>query len=145
MTRGAAALVMLLALAAPVAAQVDQSATLPSVELPAEIERVLRDYERGWAAGDAEGLANLFTPDGFVLSGSDPHVRGREAIQARYANAGGSLRLRAVSYEVSGDVGFIIGAYGYDDAGDYGKFVLALKRIDGRWYIHADMDNPIRG
>ena len=125
-------------------AQVDQSESMPSVELPAEIERVLRDYETRWAAGDASGLAELFTEDGFVLSGGDPHVRGREAIEARYRGAGGPLQLRAVAYEASGDVGFVIGAYAYDDLGDRGKFVLALRRVDGRWLIAADMDNPIR-
>ena len=128
----------------PVGAQVDQSERVPSVELPAELERVLRDYEARWAAGDAPGLAELFTEDGFVLSGGDPHVRGRDAIEERYRGAGGPLSLRAVAYEASGDVGFIIGAYAYDDLGDRGKFVLALQRVGGRWLIAADMDNPIR-
>lgn len=40
----------------PAAAQ-DQ---LPSIELPPELDRVLRDYEAGWQGGDAQGLAALF-------------------------------------------------------------------------------------
>ena len=138
-----ATLLTVTALASPLAAQVDQSATLPSIDLPAEVDRVLRDYEAGWAARDAKALAGLFTEDGFVLSGSDPHIRGRDAIQERYRRAGGPLRLRAVAFESSGDVGYIIGAFAYDDAGDRGKFVLTLKRVDGVWYISADMDNAI--
>ena len=137
-------LIVLGAVARPAAAQVDQSTVLPSVDLPENVERVLRDYEVAWAAGDNEALAALFSPDGFVLSGGDAHVRGREAIRERYRNAGGPLLLRPVAFESSGDVGFIIGAYAYDDQGDRGKFVLALRRIADRWYIVADMDNAIR-
>ena len=138
------ALVLVGAVPRPAAAQVDQSTTLPSVDLPQDVDRVLRDYEVAWAAGDNEALASLFTSDGFVLSGGDPHVRGRDAIRERYRNAGGSLILRPVAFEASGDVGFIIGAYGYDDQGDRGKFVLALRRVESRWYIVADMDGAIR-
>lgn len=46
--------------------------TLPTVTLPAELDRVLRDYERSWRARDPKGLASLFTTDGFVLSGGRP-------------------------------------------------------------------------
>ena len=96
--------VALLLLATPLTAQMDQSETLPSIELPAAVDRVLRDYESAWADGDADGLAALFTEDGFVLSGGDPHVRGRDAIRERYQRAGGPLLLRAVAFHSSGDV-----------------------------------------
>jgi hypothetical protein len=43
------------------------SAPPPSITLPPELDRVLRDYERGWQARDAQALAGLFVPDGFVL------------------------------------------------------------------------------
>lgn len=115
----------------------------PAVTLPPELDRVLRDYETGWRNGDAAGLAQLFTPDGFVMSPERPPVRGRETIEARYANAGGELRLRALDYAIDGNVGFIIGGYTYrDDGVDTGKFILALRRdSDGRWLIAADMDS----
>jgi len=129
--------------AAPLTAQSAADAPLPSVELPDAIERVLRDYEAAWGAGDADALANLFHPEGFVLSGPGRHVRGRDAIRERYANAGGALLLRAVAWEADGDVGYIIGAFGYEEGRDLGKFVLALKRMDDRWYIMADMDGAI--
>lgn len=120
---------------------------LPSVTLPAELDRVLRDYERAWRAGDAAVLAALFTPDGFV-PGDGGWVRGREAITATYAGAGGDLRLRGLAYAVQDTVGYIVGAYGYGDeaaGADRGKFVLALRRAPGRaWSIAADLDQSNR-
>lgn len=120
---------------------------LPSIALPAELDRVLRDYARAWAAGDADALALLFTDDGHV-SNAAGWVRGRPAIRSQYANAGGDLRLRALSYAIDGSVAWIIGAYGYGDAAaesDRGKFVLALRRgDDGRWLIAGDLDNANR-
>src|SRR5687768_13722459 len=101
---------------------------LPSITLPAELDRVLRDYERAWKANDAAGLAALFTPDGFVPT-ANGWVRGTEAIRQTYARSGGELRLRALSYAVQDTVGYIIGAYSYGAAPadtDGGKFILAL-------------------
>ncbi|HEY6067041.1 MAG TPA: nuclear transport factor 2 family protein [Thermoanaerobaculia bacterium] len=119
---------------------------LPSVELPPELDRVLRDYERAWAARNAEALSRLFAEDGFVMSEGKPPVRGRDAIRAAYAGSGGPLVLRALGWATDGASGYIVGGFGRE-AGrpDTGKFVLALKRgSDGRWLIAADMDNSNR-
>ena len=119
---------------------------LPSVILPAELDRVLRDYEKAWQAHDADALAELFAEDGFVMASGRAPVRGRGAIRAAYANAGGQLSLRALAFSTVGDAGYIIGAFGRQPGNaDTGKFVLALKRGDGgRWLIMADMDNSNR-
>jgi len=126
---------------------------MPSVQLPAELDRVLRDYERGWRGGDAAALAALFTEDGFVLQGGRPPVRGRAAIQAAYSGgAGGPLHLRVLAFAVTDSIGYIIGAYGYPEQGadpsqpvpDVGKFTLTLRRVGGRWLIFSDMDNSSR-
>jgi len=115
---------------------------LPSVTLPPEIDRVLRDYERGWRSRDAAALAALFAEDGFVLSNGRMPVRGRAAIAAAYANSGGELNLRPIAYATDGALGHVIGVYSHG-AGrpETGKFVLALKREANRWLIAADMDN----
>ena len=149
MTKAFSALAIMFATVAPLHAQ---DLAPPSVSLPPELDRVLRDYERAWAAGDPAALANLFTEDGFVLSNGNTPVRGRVAIRERYANAGGALQLRALGYAVSDTVGYIVGGYRYGDAEgaaagaeDSGKFVLALRRgPDGRWLIAADIDNTNR-
>ena len=107
---------------------------------------MLRDYEKAWEGRDPAGLAALFAEDGFVLASNRPPVRGREAIRAAYAGAGGPLVLRALAWSTEGPVGYIIGAFGRVKGGeDDGKFVLALRRdAGGRWLIAADMDNSNR-
>jgi hypothetical protein len=78
-----------------------------------------------------------------TLSMGRPAVRGRQAIQQGYANAGGPLHLRALAYAVADTVGYIVGGYGSaQDGPDTGKFVLALRRArGGPWRIAADIDN----
>ena len=118
---------------------------LPDAALPAELERVLRDYEPAWRAGDATALASLFAEDGFVLPSNRPPVRGRLAIQAAYeGQAGGPLQLRALAFAAGDTIGYIIGAYRYGSApNDIGKFTLTLHRAPGKpWLIYSDMDNP---
>lgn len=117
----------------------------PTVTLPPEADRVLRDYERLWAAGDEAGLASLFTEDGFVLQNGRPPVRGREAIRRAYEDFSGPLRLRAIGFAAGDSVGYIIGMYTYGDGPEMGKFVLALRREPGGpWLIASDMDNMNR-
>lgn len=131
------------AAAAPLASA--SAAPLPaSVKLPADLDRVLRDYEKAWIAGDTAALAALFTSDGYALPNGQPPAAGAEAIRAAYQrNAGSPLSLRALHYVQSGDMAYIIGGFG-GAAGkpDFGKFVLVLRRAgDGSWRIAADMDN----
>ena len=126
------------------AAAPTQGVELADAALPTELDRVLRDYERAWRAGDAKALAALFAEDGFVLQGNRPPVRGRAAIQAAYEGQGEApLRLRALAYSADESNGYIIGAYGYGDTpGDMGKFTLTLRRTPGGpWMIFSDMDN----
>ena len=130
---------LLLQAAAPLAA-----APLPSVDLPAPLARVLRDYERAWQARDAAALADLFTEDGFVLAQQRPPVRGRAAIRAAYAGAGGPLALRTYAFRQEGSLAVILGGYAATaGAPDDGKFTLTLRLEEGRWRIFSDMDNGV--
>jgi ketosteroid isomerase-like protein len=124
-----------------------QAEDQPSVALPPEFDRVLRDYERAWSSRDPSAVAGLFAEDGFALPSGKRPARGRYAIRDAYAKAGGELRLRALAHASHGGIGWIIGAYGYGEAkGDVGKFVLALRRdSSGRWLIAADIDNSNGG
>lgn len=120
---------------------------LPSIELPPEMERVLRDYERYWHAGNAEALVELFTDDGFVARRGG-WIRGQTALREALQRTSSDLRLRAVAYESDGRVGYILGAYGYGNEPsipDRGMFILTLRRAEaGRWFITADLDGAIR-
>ena len=118
--------------------------SIPYITLPAELDRVLRDYERLWEAGDGDGLAELFSEDGFVLSNQRRPARGRPAIRGRYDDPSGDLVLKALAFGTGGGVGYIVGQYAYGNDPDQGKFLLALRReASGRWLIAADMDNAI--
>jgi hypothetical protein len=120
---------------------------LPSVALPPELERVLRDYERHWHAANADELVALFTDDGFVARRGG-WIRGQQGLREALQRTSSDLRLRAVAYAVDGRVGYIIGAYGYGDEPsipDRGMFILTLRQTeDGRWLIAADLDGAIR-
>jgi ketosteroid isomerase-like protein len=121
---------------------------MAGIELPPELDRVLRDYEAAWKARNPQGLAGLFTADGFVLSNNKPPIRGQASIAAGYVDAGGDLRLRGLSYALADSVAYIVGAFGWgtaEEVPDAGKFVLALRKGgDGRWLIAADIDNSNR-
>ena len=143
----ASLLVLSILTTAPLAAQqATTAADSPSITLPPELDRVLRDYEKGWTGKDPQGLSRLFSEDGFALMSGTTGARGRPAIATIYAGAGGELKLRALSYSTEGGTGYIIGAYRYGAAtADVGKFVLALKKgADGKWLIAADIDNGNR-
>ncbi len=124
-------------------AQEPDSQALPTIDLPSDVERVLRDYEQAWTGRDAKGLANLFTDDGFVLRPGRPPARGRAAILRAYQNAGGNLALRPFDFVVSDSIGYIVGGFSAQLGDpDVGKFVLLLRLgPSGRWLIAADIDN----
>lgn len=130
---------------APLTAQQTDFADMPrqtSVELPSDLERVLREYEQHWSRGEAAELAALFVEHGLIIRGGQ-WIRGHEAIERAYQGASGPLRLRAIEFASDGDVGFIVGAYGYGDqlpVDDMGMFTLTLERRDGVWLIVSDMD-----
>jgi ketosteroid isomerase-like protein len=117
---------------------------LPSVQLPPELDRVLRDYEKHWSANKPADVAALFTADGMALPNGSPPAAGAAQITAAYARAAGQpLSLRAIHYTATADMAYIIGGFA-SEAGkpDGGKFVLVLKKAaDGKWMIAADMDN----
>jgi ketosteroid isomerase-like protein len=131
---------------AAVAAQAPDVPPPPTVELPPELARVLRDYEAAWTRRDAAALARLFTEDGFVMANGRPPVRGRSAIEQHYTGAGGPLALRAFAFASEGSVGYILGGFSSErGAPDAGKFTLTLRKGgDGRWLIVSDMDSPNR-
>lgn len=80
----------------------------PSIDLPAELSRVLRDYEQYWSTGEEDELAALFVVEGLIARHGS-WIRGRDAIREAYSNASGPLRLRAIEYATGGDVGYIVG------------------------------------
>ena len=139
------ALPLLLFASMPAWAQTTLSTvTQPTVEVPHGIVRVLDAYTEAWERGDSSAFAGLFTGDGMALPNGALPARGTDAIAAAYAqSAGGTLRLRPIAYERSGDLAMVAGAFGAGTGTDEaGKFVLVLRRsADDAWKIVADIDN----
>ncbi len=127
-----------LALNLPVWAQ-----TPATVTVPAEIDQLLKDYEKAWIAKDTAALAKLFTADGMALPSGQMPAQGEESIRKAYSQSvGGALNLRPVAYGASGELAYVIGGWGGAvGKPEFGKFVLALRKVNGRWMIAADMDN----
>ena len=127
-------------------AQAPDASLPPSIDLPPELARVLREYETAWGKRDAPGLARLFTEDGYVMANGGVPVKGRAAIEKHYTGSGGPLFLRAFAYAAEGSVGYILGGFtAQQGAPDAGKFTLTLRKgADGRWLIVSDMDSPNR-
>ena len=122
-------------------------AALPSVQLPAELDRVLRDYEKAWRASDGAGLSELFADGRVVMTNSGRAVMGRAAVRELYSRGGGPLFLRAVAYAMDDTVAYIIGGYAVREGeNDAGTYVLTLVRPTraGKWLISADMDRAHR-
>ena len=114
----------------------------PSVQMPADLTRVLTDYEAAWSGRNAGALSRLFAEDGFVLPSGFPPARGRAEIERFYAGQGGPLSLRAIAYAAEGKVGYIIGGYtSKKGEPDIGKFTLTLRKAGDKWLIMSDMDN----
>lgn len=82
----AVAVLGLILVAGPLLAQNQPAAAmslaLTDAVLPADLDRVLRDYERAWPAGDAKSIALQFTEDGVLLQNYRPPIRSRLAIHA---------------------------------------------------------------
>src|SRR5918999_1196024 len=129
---------------AALVAQSPEPALPPSIDLPPDLTRVLRDYEAAWGRKDAPALARLFTEDGYVMANGGLPVKGRAAIEKHYTGSGGPLFLRVFAYAAEGSVGYILGGYtNQQGAPDAGKFTLTLRKgTDGRWLIVSDMDSP---
>jgi len=120
---------------------------LPTVAVPQDVEHLLKDYARAWAANDPDALARLFAPDGMALPNGQPAALGAENIRKVYAQgAGMPLALRPLAFGASGELAYVIGGFGpAPDKPDFGKFSLVLRRgSDGRWLIVSDMDNSNR-
>jgi len=112
--------------------------TLPFVTLPDDLDRVLRDYEAGWASLDKSKIAGLFTDDGLLQWGDD-WARGPRSIRIALLGKSGGLRMRAQAFETHESFAFIVGAYGYyrdTTFVDQGRYSLTLRKVNGGpWHI----------
>ena len=111
---------------------------LPSVELPIEVDRVIRDWERATRSADAPALAALFTEDG-LMSQPTGWVRGREAIRGAAADFGpAELRVRAHQFAAEDSVATVTGSLSDASSSvvrDVARVTFTLRSRNGGWLI----------
>lgn len=113
---------------------------IPPVDLPSDIDAIVREFEGRWRARDAAGFAALFTPDGVMRFGRDWQVTPA-GIHLAGLGRGGTVRLHAQAFGVDSTLAFVAGSYAADSElppGDAGRFMFALRKVDGGpWRIAA--------
>ena len=131
----------LLALPASALAQADEYSK-PS------LKEMTPKWQAALNAGDAAGVAALYTDDGVLHPPNSAPVNGRDAIEAFWAGvteAGVSGELTAQEMYGMGEAAAEVGAYVLTAADgshvDHGHYTLVYEKVDGRWQIASDMWN----
>jgi uncharacterized protein (TIGR02246 family) len=144
MTHRAAVGLIALALALPVPAFAQAGAG----DLRAQIAKVAQAWEQAYNAGDAAGVAALYTTDAKLMvpgheSGSDPG-----AVQKLIAGdiaLGGKLTLKTGDVVGFGDYALETGSWVANSPDgkhlDHGPYLTLYKKADGGWKIYRDIWN----
>jgi uncharacterized protein (TIGR02246 family) len=130
----------------------------------AAVKAVADSYVKAMLAGDAKGVAALYTEDAIEMPPHQPMIKGRTAIEQYYAKMlSGGVKIMAFTLEhiesrANGDGAWDVGTYKQSMQGetgtttppsDTGKYVVLLKRVDGAWKVayaiySSDMPAPGR-
>lgn len=118
-------------------------------DLDVAIRAANDDFERRFAAGDAPGLAGLYTSAGKLLPPNSDAVSGHGGIEAFWRGAMDmgikSAKLETVQLEGLGGTAVEEGRYtlAAADGGvlDQGKYVVVWKNDGGRWKLDLDIWN----
>ena len=109
-----------------------------------------KQWETEYNAGNAAGVAALYTEDGMILPPDTTSVQGRDSIKAWVekdiaANKGNKVQIATVESSQSGDLGFARGTFKFLDASGKafveGKWIEVRKKVGGKWYISRDIWN----
>ena len=106
-------------------------------------------FMEAYNAGDAAGLADLYTENGQLLPTGSDFITGKVAIEAFWQGAMDmgikTVRLESVEAEGHGDTAIDIGKYTLSgETGnimDRGKYIVILKQEGGQWKLHRDIWN----
>ena len=114
-----------------------------------EISAVNEKFSGYFESGDLEALMTLYTEDACLIPPNMDFLHGRDAIKGFYQGARDmgvtAVKLQTNEIDVQGDTAIEMGTYELlADGGaraDYGKFLVAWKKVGGEWRLHRDMIN----
>lgn len=118
-----------------------------------QIPLLIVKWEKAFAEGDIDWIANIYTTDGLLLPPGSPAIEGREAIHKAWKGyreiPGVAFAFESVRVEASpsGDMAWEFGTYTFDFDSDTGrvetagKYILVWKKVDGAWQVAADIFN----
>jgi uncharacterized protein (TIGR02246 family) len=111
-------------------------------------------WAAAWNAGNAAGIAALYSYDARLLPPNGDEVQGREAIEAYWQSAieavpGVRVTLETKELHNLGDVAVEVGSYANTGADgehvDHGKYLVVWMLKDGTWQMARDIWNSSMG
>lgn len=131
-----------------------EMAAMDMAALAAEMDQLQSAWKQAYEAGNAAGVAALYTDDAVYLAPYNDAIHGRAAIEARFAEQmgmmSGRITIERTDYGGSGDLSYGIGTYAVEmqmegaeaPMTENGKYITLAKRgADGSWKIYAHIWN----
>ncbi len=123
--------------------------TQTASDIQEEIRSANQNFEKNFAAGDAKGMASLYTSDGMLLPPGAGFQEGATSIQYFWEMVMDMgvkrAQLTTVHVEREGETAIEMGNYKLSGADgqrmDEGKYIVIWKRQDGDWKLHKDIWN----
>ena len=118
-----------------------------TIDIFAEIRCANDLFESKFAAGDAAGLADLYTEDGILLPAGLDFIKGRKGIKHYWQNIMNmsvkQARLETLEIEYLNNTAIEMGNYTLSGKGglemDRGKYIVIWKRNQGQWQLQKDI------
>jgi uncharacterized protein (TIGR02246 family) len=143
MTRRVALGLLALALALPLPAVAQAGG-----DLRAQIEKMDQAWQKAYNAGDAAGVAALYTKDAKVMAPGADAASGTSAIQALFeadVKQGAKNTLTTEEVTGSGDYALATGKWVATSADgkhlDHGPYVTLFRKEGGAWKLYRDIWN----
>ena len=119
----------------------------------AALQAADKNWEKAYAAGNADAVANLYDEQAVLLPPGAPAVKGRAAIKSFFVKDTAESQKAGVAFilgpnpmgGVSGDMGWQSGTYAVKDksgkAVETGKYLSVSRKTDGKWLYVRDTWN----